>query len=162
MPRGRPLIIPWQEDAATPRTLYQRERDSAFRARLHALWLLRAGHPMGEVAALPAVHYVTVQGWVRWYRQGGLADVQRRKRGGGRGRASFLTAAQLDQLQHQAQAGTFRTAADVQQWLAAQFQIHYSRGGIYNLLARRRWKPKVPVHRRSPPPPRRRSSGKRG
>ena len=144
MPRGRPLVIPWHEDAATLRTLYQRERDPALRSRLHALWLLRTGQPMRQVAALLAVHYVTVQDWVRWYRQGGLAEVRRRKRGGGRGRTCWLDAAQLLQLQHHAQTGAFRTAADVQQWVGAQFHVHYSRGGIYNLLARLRWKPKVP------------------
>jgi transposase len=137
------LVIPWQEDAATLRALYRRERDPAIRPRLHALWLLRTGQPMRQVAALLAVHYVTVQDWVAWYRQGGVAEVRRRKLGGGRGRASLLDADQLRLLQQHAQTGTFRTAADVQQWLAERFQIHYSRGGIYSLLARLHWKPKV-------------------
>lgn len=143
MPRGRPLVIPWQEDALTLRDLYHHERDVEIRPRLHALWLLRDGQSMRQVAALLDVHYVTVQDWVAWYRRGGLPEVRRHKLGGGQGRACFLDAAQLQQLAEQAKTGTLRTAGDVQEWIGRTFQVHYSRGGIYNLLARLRWKPKV-------------------
>jgi len=136
-------VIPWQDDAATLRALYHRERDAAIRPRLHALWLLRDGQRLQQVAALLDVHYVTVQGWVAWYRHGGVAEVRRHHVGGRTGRASFLDAAQLQQLQQQAHTGTFRTAADVRSWIAQTFGVHYSRGGIYSLLARLHWQPKV-------------------
>jgi transposase len=136
-------VIPWQEDAATLRHLYHRERDAAIRPRLHALWLLRDGQRLRQVAALLDVHYVTVQDWVAWYRRGGLAEVRRHKVGGRKGRASFLEAGQVQQLQQQAQTGRLRTAGDVRAWIAQTFGVQYSRGGIYSLLARLRWKPKV-------------------
>jgi transposase len=137
------LVIPWQEDAATLRELYHHERAGAIRPRLHALWLLRDEQPLRQVAALLDVHHVTVQDWVAWYRQGGVAEVRRHKLGGGQGRACFLDAAQPQQPEEQAKTGTFRTAGDVQAWIAQPFAVDYSRGGIYNLLARLRWKPKV-------------------
>jgi transposase len=142
--RGRPLVIPWAEEAATLREAYRREQDPEVRPRLQALWLLRAGHSLRQTAEVVGVHYVSVQTWVAWYRQGGLVEVRRHKNGGRQGRAPFLSAAQLEQVAQQAQQGTFRTAHDVQAWLAATYAVRYSRGGIYSLLARLKWKPKVP------------------
>jgi len=142
--RGRALVIDWQEDAATLRAAYRAEQDGEIQPRLHALWLLREGHPLGETAALVGVHYVTLQTWVAWYRQGGLAAVRRHKNGGRQGRASYLRPDQLAQLRARAQAGEFRTARDVQAWIHTTFGVTYALGGIYNLLARLRWKPKVP------------------
>ncbi len=46
------------------------------------------------VAELLAVHYDTVQTWVRWYRQGGLAEVRRHLSGGRQGRKPLLSAPQ--------------------------------------------------------------------
>ena len=52
------------------------------RTRLHALWLLRqpaAGWPPTTVAAALGGQRSTVQLWLRWYREGGLAEVCRRR-----------------------------------------------------------------------------------
>ena len=54
--RGRPLLIAWQEEATTLRQAYRRERDPELRPRLQALWLLRAGHPLRQVAEVVGVH----------------------------------------------------------------------------------------------------------
>lgn len=142
--RGRPLVIDWQEDAETLRAAYRREADGEIQPRLHALWLLRAGHRLSETARLVGVHYVTLQTWVAWYRHGGLAEVRQHHNGGRQGRASYLSPAQLAQLAAHAQVGDFRTAQDVQEWLRTTCGVAYSLGGVYNLLARVRWKPKVP------------------
>lgn len=142
--RGRPLVIEWQEDAGTLHAAYRREADGEIQPRVHALWLLREGHSLGETAQLVGVHYVTLQTWVGWYRRGGLAEVRRHRNGGRQGRASYLRPEQLAQLRVQAQAGQFRTARDVQEWVRTTFGVSYALGGIYNLLARLRWKPKVP------------------
>lgn len=142
--RGRPLVIAWQEDAATLRASYRAEQDGEVRPRLHALWLLRTGHSLAETARLVGVHYVTLQTWVAWYRRGGLAEVRRHKNGGRQGRASYLRPDQLAHLAAQAQAGQFRTARDVQAWIRTTFGVSYALGGVYNLLARLRWTPKVP------------------
>jgi transposase len=141
--RGRPLIIAWQEEATTLRQAYRRERDPELRPRLQALWLLRAGHPLRQVAEVVGVHYVTVQTWIAWYRRGGLAEVRRHKNGGRQGRRPLLSAAQREALAQHAALGTFRTARDVGDWLSQTWGVRYSRGGLYGLLARLGWKPKV-------------------
>lgn len=142
--RGRPLVIEWQEDGPTLRAAYRGEQDGEIQPRVHALWLPREGYTLGETTRLVGVHYVTLQTWVAWYRHGGLAEVRRHKNGGRQGRASYLGPAQLAQLRAQAHAGHFRTAQDVQAWVRTTLGVSYSLGGIYNLLARLRWKPKVP------------------
>jgi transposase len=141
--RGRPLVIEWQEEATTLREAYRREKDAEIRPRLQALWLVRAGHPLRQTAALVGVHYVTLQTWLAWYRQGGLAEVRRHQNGGRQGRPSLLTATQRAQLAQHATSGTVRTARDVGDWLVQTYGVQYTRGGLYSLLARLGWKPKV-------------------
>jgi len=138
MARGKTFKVAWQEDAATLKHAYQRESVAAVRTRLHALWLLREDKTMSEVAALLAVHYDTVQSWVRWYRQGGLPEVRRHLVGGRQGRKPLLSGEQQQQLEVQSERGEFRQAADVASYLERQFGVCYSKRGLYSLLARRR------------------------
>src|SRR5688500_18222113 len=75
--RGRLFEVAWQE-SDTPETLkraYQKERDPEVRTRLHGLWLLRCGWSLRSVAEALGIHYRSVQRWVAWYRQGGLAPL---------------------------------------------------------------------------------------
>lgn len=143
--RGRPLVIAWrpEDDEAALKELYRRERRPDVRPRLQALWLLRTGRPVREVAAVVGVHERTVQRWVSWYRQGGVLAV-RAHRQAGTGQPSFLTTEQQAQLWDQAATGAFRTAAEAQQWVAQQFGVRYRPGGMYALLGRLRIHPKVP------------------
>jgi transposase len=137
------LELNWQEAVPALRQAYRHEKDGELRPRLHALWLLREGRSLAEVAALVGVHYVTLQTWVAWYRRGGLAEVRRHKNAGRQGRRPLLSAAQREHLVQQAQGGDFRTARDVGDWLVQTYGVHYSRGGLYSLLARLGWKPKA-------------------
>lgn len=137
------MILPWQEEAKTLRQAYRREKDAEVRPRLQALWLVRAGHPLRPVAEVVGVHYVTVQTWIAWDRRGGLAEVRRPKNGGRQGRRPLLNAAQQQQLAQQAALGTFRTARDGGEWLSQTWGVHYSRAGLYGVLARLGGKPKV-------------------
>ena len=143
--RGRPLVIDWrpEDDEATLKAAYQQERRADVRPRLHALWLLRRGRGVREVAALVGVHERSVQRWVGWYRDGGVAGV-RAHRQAGKGQPSFLTAEQQAHLWDEAAAGAFRTAAEAQQWIAREFGVSYRPGGMYALLGRLRIHPKVP------------------
>jgi transposase len=143
--RGRPLVIDWrpEDGKAALKTAYRKERRADVRPRLQALWLLRSGRNVREVAGLVGVHERTVQRWVGWYREGGVAAV-RAHRQAGRGQPAFLTAEQQAQLWAAAAAGAFRTAAEAQQWVERQFGVHYRPGGIYALLGRLRIHPKVP------------------
>jgi hypothetical protein len=79
MGRGRPLAIPWRKDTATLFQAYRREKLPDIKPRLHALWLLRLGYRLEETAKVIGIHYRTLQQWVVWYRQGGLATKERLK-----------------------------------------------------------------------------------
>lgn len=54
--RGRRLPIRWQEDEATLYKLYKQQKDYQHRKRLQALWLLRQGRLVNEVAEIVGVH----------------------------------------------------------------------------------------------------------
>src|ERR687886_2482065 len=92
--RGRRLRIAWQEDEGTLWQRYRSEPDPEVRTRWHALWLLRQGRSATETAALVGVHRCSVQCWLRWDRQGGLAAVAQPRQGGRQGRRAYLTAEQ--------------------------------------------------------------------
>jgi transposase len=140
---GRPLRIGWQEDAATLHRLYLAEHDYQVRPRLHALWLIRQGHSLRDTAALVGVHERTVQEWIGWYRQGGIAAVRVPHRAG-QGRVAYLTAEQQAQLLAQAATGTFFTVFDAVAWVADTFGVTYTAKGMYSLLDRLGCQKKVP------------------
>jgi transposase len=138
-------VIDWrpEDEAAALQARYRKEGRVDVRPRLHALWLLRGGRGVREVAALVGVHERTVQRWVGWYRAGGVAAVAGHRQAG-KGQPSLLTADQQAQLWEQAATGAFRTAAEAQHWVAQQFDVHYRLGGMYAVLRRLRIHPKVP------------------
>lgn len=138
-------MIGWrpEDDGAALKAAYLKERRADVRPRLHALWLLRSGRGVREAAHLVGVHERTVQRWVGWYRDGGRAAVMGHHQAG-TGQPSYLTAEQQAQLWARAATGAFRTAADAQQWVAQQFGVRYTAGGMYSLLGRLRIHPKVP------------------
>jgi transposase len=143
--RGRRFVLAWREDDTEEalRAIYLAERDGALRSRLHGLWLLRSGQALGAVAEVLGVHYRSVQRWVAWYRQGGLAAV-RGHRMGGVGQPSFLTAEAQAEVAEVVATGRFHTAAEIRDWIAQRYQVSYAVGGVYSLLARLRCNPKVP------------------
>lgn len=144
--RGRPFVVSWHEDdtAEALHAAYRTERDAAMQPRLHALWLLREGkRQVGEVAQVLGVHARTVQQWVCWYRQGGLAAV-RAHRLGGPGKQAWLTPEQQEQLATEVATGRFRNALAIRAWVEGPFGVTYTEGGMYSLLERLRCAPKVP------------------
>jgi putative transposase len=143
--RGRPLAVKWaaEDDAASLRTRYRRERRGDVRPRLHGLWLVRAGRSAREAAAVLGVHERTVTRWLGWYRAGGLAAVEGRH-AGGQGAPSFLTAEQRQALAAEVATGRFRTAAEVRRWVTERWGVSYTEGGMYALLGRLGCAPKVP------------------
>jgi transposase len=142
---GRRLVVAWQEQdsAAALKARYQREAVGEVRTRLQALWRLRQGASVKETAQAVGAHYRTVQRWLGDYRRGGVAAVTAR-RSGGHGLPARLSAEQAAALRAEAARGTFRTATEVRDWIAAQFGVQYGAGGIYSVLARLGLHPKVP------------------
>jgi transposase len=141
---GRPFRMAWRDEAPALREAYRRERDAELRPRLHALWLLRRGERLGEVADLVGVHYRTVQQWVAWYRAGGLAEVRRHRNGGRQGAPSRLSAAQRQTLSERAGAEGFATIGEAIGWAEQQFGVRYAYGGMRSVFHRLRLKWKVP------------------
>jgi transposase len=143
--RGRPFVVAWREDDTEEvlKAICLAERDGPVRSRLHALWLRRSGKALGVVAEVLGVHYRSVQRWVAWCRQGGLAAV-RGHRMGGVGQPSFLTAEAQAEIVEVVATGRFHTAAEIRDWIAEKYRVGYAVGGIYTLLARLRCNPKVP------------------
>ncbi len=148
------FVVEWRSEDSVEalRRAYRDEADGEVRTRLHGLWLLRRGQRLAEVAQVVGVHPRTVQRWVQWYRDGGLAAVRARKRGG-RGQAPWLSPEQQAAVLEQAATGAFHTAADVRQWIGDQFQVTYRPKGVYRLLGRLGCRPKVPrpVHEKANP-----------
>jgi transposase len=140
---GWPLAIPWQEDERTLFQWYRAEKRPDLKPRLHALWLLRKGHGLGETAAMVGVHYVTLQQWVAWYRKGGIGEV-RAHRKAGPGQPAWLTPEQQEQFRYQVAQGRFRTARGAVQWVAEHFGVQYKLKGMYSLLQRVQGRKKGP------------------
>jgi transposase len=140
---GRPLKISWQDDATVLFQKYRAEKLPDLKPRLHALWLLRQGHSLTETARVLGVHYTSVQQWVAWYRQGGVAEVLTHRKVG-QGQPPWLTLGQQEQLRAQVAQGQFRTARAAVQWVKETFGVEYQLKGMYSLLKRLRGKRKVP------------------
>ena len=142
--RGRRLVIDWQEDAGTLWQRYRSEPHPELRTRWHALWLLRQGRSVTATAALVGVHRCSVQRWLAWYRQGGLAAVAQHRQGGRQGRTPYLTAEQQAHLRAETVQGTIRTVGEAVRWVAQQCGVTYTVWGMRSLLHRLQIRKKVP------------------
>jgi transposase len=140
---ARKLQIDWQESEDELCRLYKQEKDHQNRTRLQALWLLRPGRTMKEVAGLVGVHYRTFQEWVAWYRKGGVAEVLQHRHGGHGGPERRLNEDQEAELIAKAEAGEIRTIQDGVEWAKAQ-GVDYTYWGMRWVFYRLGLKKKVP------------------
>lgn len=142
---SRLVRVAWTESAEELYGRYAGERDVRRRQRLQALWLVRRGEPVAQAAHLAGVGSRSLERWLGWYRQGGLAAVLDRMPGhGAPGQPSRLTAMQQQALVAQAATGAFRTYHEARDWTEQTFGIPYTYKGMYTLLARLGVHPKVP------------------
>ncbi len=116
--------------------LYRRESDPEVRKRLHALWLVRQGYKLSQVAWLIGVHLRTLNKWLSWYRKGGIEELRKRRRGNPRGRTPFLSGEQLAKLEEELKKGTVTSAKEAIAWVEENFGVSYSYWGMYYLLRR--------------------------
>jgi transposase len=142
--KGRPLQIDWQEDEQTLYQLYKQEKDHQNRTRLQALWLIRQGRSMKEVAQIVGVHYRTVQEWVAWYRKGGVEEVLHHRHGGHGGPKRRLTSQQEDELKEQASQGEIRAIWEAVDWVDKQFGVKYTYWGMRGVFQRLKLRSKIP------------------
>jgi len=141
---ARPFQIEWQEEEQRLYELYKQQKDYQDRSRLQALWLLRQGRSMSQVAEMVGVHYRTVQEWVGWYRQGGVTEVLGHWHGGHGGQDRRLKAEQEAELKAKAAAGEIRTIQDGVDWVKQQYGVEYSYWGMRWVFDRLGLRAKVP------------------
>lgn len=141
---ARRLQIDWQENEQTLYELYKQEKDHQNRTRLHALWLMHQGYSMRRVGALMGVHYRTVQEWVAWYRQGGVAEVLQHRHGGHGGQERRLRGEQEAELKAKASAGEIRTIQEGVEWARETHEVEYTYWGMRWVFDRLGLKQKVP------------------
>src|SRR5262245_29488835 len=143
--RGRPLRIDWRPED-TPDALhaaYRAATDPLVKPRLHALWLLRTGHRMSQVAPSVGFVYRTVQEWRGPYRRRGRAGVVQAVRPPPPP-PERLTAAQWEAVRAQLRTGTTRSIAQLARWMRRTFEVTWSYDGLRKALRRQRIRLKVP------------------
>jgi len=98
---------------------------------------------MGPVADAVGADYRTVQRWVGWYREGGLAKVLTHKMGG-KGQEPYLSDEAQQEVATEVATGRFRTGVEIREWIVEQYGVTYKMGGIYSLMDRLGCSTKVP------------------
>jgi transposase len=141
---ARPFQIDWEEDEQRLYELYKQAKAHQNRTRLQALWLLRQGRPLRQVAEIVGVHYRTLQEWVTWYRQGGVTEVLRHWHGGHGGQERRLTSDQEAELKAKAASGEIRTIHEGVAWVKQSYGVEYSYWGMRWVFDRLELRPKVP------------------
>ncbi len=138
-------MVAWQHSAEELCARYRAERDGQLVRRWQALWHLRGGKSLAEVAALVGVAYRTVQQWVGWYRAGGLEAVAGHRRGGlRRPIIEPLTPGQQAALEAQARAEGFATVKQAITWAKQQWGVTLSEDQMRRQYARLRLRSKRP------------------
>ncbi len=142
---GKVAQIDWREgdDEATLRHTYKAQRDPTLRPRLHLLWLVRQGKTIKEAGQIVGVHDRTARQWIAWYREGGIQEVRRHRRGGG-GMSPRLTPQQQQELFARAGQEGFATLKEALGWVQESFGVNYTESGLGQLFARLKIKKKVP------------------
>ena len=160
---ARKVVIAWaaEDTGAALHARYRSEKVPEVRTRLHALWLLRRGEPPAAVVSALGVGLRSVHRWLQWYREGGLAQVCGRRKGGP-GKPSFLTPDQEQQVVAAAATGGFATAQAVRDWIEAQFGVVYTRDSMYTLLPRLGIRLKVPRPRHAKADPQAQATWQKG
>ena len=141
--RGKTLQIDWQQDEASLKAAYQGEQNAAIKPRLHLLWLVRQGYTVRQAAQLIGVHYRTAQEWIAWYKQGGLAQVRSRKRGGV-GRQPRLNPEHKEALYAKARTDGLVSVKDGLRFVQEQFGVTYTESGMNKVFSALSLRKKVP------------------
>jgi len=141
---GRKLVIEWQENEETLKQKYLDEKDRQNRTRLQALWQLRQGKTIKETADVVGSHPRTIQDWIAWYREGGVANVLSHRHGGHGGQCSWLSHDQEEKLKEVASDGELSCVQDGVDWIKEKHDISYTYWGMRSVFRRLKFKKKVP------------------
>lgn len=127
---ARRLHVERQEDEATLKEYYLSEKDMQNRTRLQALWQLRRGRTIVEVAELDSGLGCLVSPG----RFGGGALQHRH--GGHSGKQSWLSDDQMDELKAAASAGKMHCIQDGVQWVQEKHGVTYTYWGMCGVFGR--------------------------
>ena len=142
---GRPLRIEWKESEEELYQRYSREKDVEKKQKYQLLWLLRGGRTIRESSHLTGIQERVGQRYVRWYKEGGIEEVLRRRHGGDRGKQKrYLSAEQEAKLKEKADKGELKTIWEGIEWVKKEFKITYKYGGMRGVFKRLGLKKKVP------------------
>jgi transposase len=142
---GRRVVVLWEHTAEELFARYRAERDGRLVRRWQALWLLRRGRSMPQVAAAVGVAYRTIQEWVGWYRAGGLDEVARRQHGGLRRTiVEPLTPEHQAALVRQASTAGFATVKAAVVWAADVLGVRLTEHQMARQFRRLGLRSKVP------------------
>jgi transposase len=142
---SKPVAVAWAEPAEDLYERYRAEREVGRRKRLQVLWRVQAGDAPAVAGQAAGVGTRTVERWLGWYREGGLAAVLRRMPGcGGRRSTSWLSPEQERALVAECATGAFRTYEEARAWVAAEYGVAYRYKGMHAALHRLGVHPKVP------------------
>lgn len=142
---GRRFKVAWRDTAEELFVRYRAERDRCLVRRWQALWLLRRGKTLAEVADAVGVAYRTVQEWVSWYRAGGPDEVARHRLGGLRRVIQEpLTPEQLRALEERSRTVGFATMKQAIAWVAETFGVRLTDNQMRRLFAMLQLRRKVP------------------
>lgn len=145
MPKGRPIKVKWQETENELYELFAAEIDVKKRQKLQFLWLVRIGNSLRKSCQTTAINERTGQRYLKWYREGGVENVLKRRHGGNRGQqASFLTKEQQEALKAEADAGKLKTVWEGIEWVKKKYDVQYSYEGMRGVFKRLRLRKKVP------------------
>lgn len=125
-----------QQSAEVLKQLRDEQKSVISYQKLHALYLLKTQQvpQVQKVATAIGVHRVTVQKWLKRYRERGLDGLVRvRHRGGG---PSLFTSAALDGLKQRLSEATegFNSYGEVQHWLDQHYQVKAAYPTVHALV----------------------------
>lgn len=123
------------ESEVTLKSLLTQTPSALKKEQLQALYWLKSKkvETVEHIASLLGRHRVTVQRWLRQYRQGGLAGLLQEKKSSGRPRVIPEEAVERLLLELQDSQG-FSSYGEVQTWLRAEYGIEAAYRTVHQLV----------------------------
>lgn len=138
--RGR---LDFKNEADEVASRFLKEKELWKKERLQTLkLLLETELSYAEVADIVGKAPSSVKKWAAMFREGGLAQLL--VRGNGGGRKPMMSTEVREELLEQLRVGKFRTAGQIQHWLAEKHNLKYGKGSIYYVLGKLGGRLKVP------------------
>jgi transposase len=140
---GRPFVVDWKHTEEELREAWEKVEKKNGK-RFHALYLLRKKKSLKDVKDILGVHYVTIQRWVKLYREKGLEGMEKKKTGPPAGKTEKLSEEQKEEIVKRSDEGKIISAPKEAMELKKRHNIKISASGMRKLLHRLDLRPKMP------------------